>query len=801
MNFFKKKLGSFGKNMDFFEKGKYKEFTNTFVLAETEYGPHLMDRVTLSFFEEYKTFQAFYNKSGADQEEIKNNLVQRFENDWDEASWKVFVSDQFGYFMSEVPRDFPEFKPYIDRVTDHIRDAVHAEKASPDIKMKALSRLGELGLATKSELGVITSHAAVIAGPAFYTGQYMNGYGEVKDGQIDSRELLKEIVPWSEALVDIHNFQKPSSNEDHDPWSKEFQPLLRFATKKNLLSFESREDGELMVEFIRRFGMQNTPKLLDLFLNIRKAESVDDIRGDVQDTLKDHLGIDAKALFERTNGNVGEIMTQIEVFKNKIFQGIVESDEKILSAVMESPYVKEIFDLARGRSGHGQDVSPQEALRAFFEEKKKHPEKYELKEGYERVSFDIRERGQDIPEEEIETKKKEIIQNEELEAQLRVISDVIDRSLKEEISFGSLYDYFDNEIEKAEQQLFEMEQQGNDKAVFGLKKKVESLENARSGFYTYFEGEVNVAAHPDYLVPMMEKISETVPDNFSEKKKLLMNLSLIHMQDLLPGAHDFVVDNVDTNERHNETFLKNLHEFLPSQVKEHYLNPDHHHDGSFIGTEDKKLVKLLSKYWQVEDYEKSIFATSAEKIKNIQKGTLSDKSRSFEMIPSKEAPLIFSGDLGGACTSNQRKSLAEGKYDAITGYAFVTGKGAKQERFAGSCLFVETETDEGEPIIVVRANNPAQNLFTIVDGDSLIGKTLDEAKAVAKRRGIKYIAVPIESNSTQSASNRNEVWKYYVDHFKDNEKVGLKDDDNTNFNTYDIWNKDGSHPVVKIPVE
>ena len=166
-------------------------------------------------------------------------------------------------------------------------------------------------------------------------------------------------------------------------------------------------------------------------------------------------------------------------------------------------------------------------------------------------------------------------------------------------------------------------------------------------------------------------------------------------------------------------------------------------------------------------------------------------------MPSKGILRVFTGDLGRACTSNQNCKLAKGEFENIVSYTFILDKNKANERFVGSLNVVETKTEKGERALVVRANNPQQNLFSFLDGDTLIKSVLEEMKQLAHRRGINHVLVPLDS-SGQSCSNRPDVAAYYKKHYADKAKIGLENSPETNFNTYPIWNKEGKHPVVEI---
>ena len=112
-------------------------------------------------------------------------------------------------------------------------------------------------------------------------------------------------------------------------------------------------------------------------------------------------------------------------------------------------------------------------------------------------------------------------------------------------------------------------------------------------------------------------------------------------------------------------------------------------------------------------------------------------------------------------------------------------------------MAIETTTPEDESVLMVRANNPRENLIQKVDADILIAKTLDEMKALAERRSIQHVVVPRDQASA-SCSNRRQVAEFYAKNYGRSQIVGLTNEPETNFNGYPNWNPQGSNRTVKI---
>ena len=99
--------------------------------------------------------------------------------------------------------------------------------------------------------------------------------------------------------------------------------------------------------------------------------------------------------------------------------------------------------------------------------------------------------------------------------------------------------------------------------------------------------------------------------------------------------------------------------------------------------------------------------------------------------------------------------------------------------------------------MLIRANNPQENLIQRVSTEDLLEKMLEQFKALAVKRGIEHVVVPLDPKST-SCSNRQAVADYYHSRFKQSLPIPLTNEPATNFNSYPNWNVEGSNKVVKI---
>jgi len=173
---------------------------------------------------------------------------------------------------------------------------------------------------------------------------------------------------------------------------------------------------------------------------------------------------------------------------------------------------------------------------------------------------------------------------------------------------------------------------------------------------------------------------------------------------------------------------------------------------------------------------------------------------------------VFSGDLGDSCHTSQHHTLAKGDFPRIRSWVYVTQRGKPNEEIRGSVLAIQSEQENGTPVIVVRANNPAENFIQTVDGDAFVVTVLKEAIETAKRQRDERIknnpdlsdakkrqavAIPMDTRGAAS-TNRLGVNDVYRKRFLQCRKTALKRTNDTNFNGYAVWDSRGHFPSVVI---
>jgi|GEM_PF-1977878 len=251
-----------------------------------------------------------------------------------------------------------------------------------------------------------------------------------------------------------------------------------------------------------------------------------------------------------------------------------------------------------------------------------------------------------------------------------------------------------------------------------------------------------------------------------------------------------------------EIIEKSYHDHLVQYVNEHYLHAEQkEHQTNHIPF-SKELLHALQQVWGVrQQVEKNIIIQTQRAITAItQTGeTTSEKTIPVTLVPVRGVFRIFSGDIGDACFTSQHKTLAQGTFEKLTAFVFVTNRGKKDERIQGSVLVVEAETPEGIPVLVVRANNPSENFMRSVDAKICMTRVLEEMTALAQRRNIPLVVVPRDGASA-SSSNREIVVQTYRSFpwYDSADPIELKNEPETRFNGYCNFDKNGASPVIPI---
>ena len=655
--------------------------------------------------------------------------------------------------------------------------------------------------ALKDRFQAEVKRAGQDSGDFYYLISLRNTINNVPDEYISQQEKdgLINQARWSESITDMLNLYKQSQRVEYDVWKQSMTPLIDQKQKEKRLSFEKPEDGNLVLDYVRKVGPLNLPLYFNLFQDIKQSNSIATMDSEIKRDIKESFDIDVDILCKNDPSNMDLIINEIEKYRHNIKVALREEKLEFIQHVISTKYGREFFASIKGKSGFG-DVNVHDVVDTYTKARDKKKDRFETDPAYQEVDITVGEYSVAMQQQDsmISKEIEKILSNSELETTYKRIAVTLHLEAKNatEVSLKKLNKGIENEfndaIGKIGENILKQKEQSNPN-----QKAIESIENKRKEIekmFTSFKQVMSVdAADP---IKLLENYFDNIPDAFVSKAELMRYLTVKDFRNRFssqfPDVDTFDSDNI------TESGIATVTAFLRDHISEHYLNKKHNHGSEVaISIDDKDTLRYLRKIWGVNDFENNILSISDTKLNKLTQGELLGKKRDITLVPSKGLLRMFSGDLGGACTSNRAGELAAGKYEDITAYALVIDKDKKNERFGGSFLVVEAETKDKNPILVLRANNPSQSLIQTVDTDSLIENIISEVKNIAQRKGIQNIGVILD-NASQACSNRVEVSSYYKRKFLTNPRVGLKKTDSTTFNGYDIHNELGTHPVVLV---
>ena len=612
----------------------------------------------------------------------------------------------------------------------------------------------------------------------------------------EEKELLIKEGVWSDSITAMINIYKPSRRTAYDVWHNEMAPLVNKKNQEGEISFENPQDGELVLDYVKKVGPINLPLYFTLFKNIKESSSVADMSQELKQELAENFNINVDVLCAGDPTNTDLIISEIEKYRHQVRTEFSNENVEFIKNVINTKYGEEFIMSIKGSSGFGQ-VDVKEVINDYLQSKNKSEYKFEIDPAYEQVNIEVGEYSADSENQDNSQEIKKVLSNSELKISYEKISETMNLTILESADAlknlsSAVSEEFDREIAGFEENINRQKtsETPNEKALQNMERMKDVILKMKKDFQniTPEDGSASIELLVQYF--------NSIPDKFNSKANLLRYLTITDFQKRFPEQFPNV-RNIQPGEP-TEDGVTEIASFLRDHIGEHYLNKKHGHGPeSAIEIEDKNILRYLRKTWGVNDFDNNILSVSDKKINQLSKGELLGKKRNITMVPSKGLLRVFSGDLGGACTSNRAQELAIGKYEGITAYALVINKGQNNERFGGSFLVVEAETKDKQPMLVLRANNPSQSLVQTVDTDNLIKNIIGEVKNIAERKGISYVGV-IRDNASQACSNRTEVSEYYKKNFAENMKVELKKTEDTTFNGYDIHNSKGNHPVVLI---
>jgi hypothetical protein len=156
----------------------------------------------------------------------------------------------------------------------------------------------------------------------------------------------------------------------------------------------------------------------------------------------------------------------------------------------------------------------------------------------------------------------------------------------------------------------------------------------------------------------------------------------------------------------------------------------------------------------------------------------------------------MSGHVADACWAGKYDSIAA-EYPNITTLTFVRDPGKPTERIVGSSLYIKTtNTQTGEPTIVLRGINPIENYINKVKVDDFWSSYLSYVRQITPES--TPIAVVIDGKSGAGTSNRPVISDFLTATVKPTtDGVPLELAEDSTFNGY-VLSRQREEPAYRV---
>lgn len=318
---------------------------------------------------------------------------------------------------------------------------------------------------------------------------------------------------------------------------------------------------------------------------------------------------------------------------------------------------------------------------------------------------------------------------------------------------------------------------------FPLSKLVEEIEKKRLELIKELKEKVNNMPNPMAREGINQKINLLESINIRDLKDFQNNFSILarnnEFNELLrqsvflmsfarnKQSLNFDLDNIDLD-RPNISDMSWVLDFI-----DHITNQE---TMSKYFT-DKKAKRMFNEIISAQ-------AISEEMALLQDVGGQSKDVSKIQLIPTRGVLTEFSGHIADACWASKYSSILK-EFPNFTSVIIRQNPETKYERLAGAFMLIETESKNGEPLLVIRGFNPIENLINSLSVKDFYDKVIGYVKSLAEKENRKT-AIVIDDHSGGSASNRPVLFKYLSELSKTLEAVDLKSEDDTKFNGYNI---------------
>jgi len=318
---------------------------------------------------------------------------------------------------------------------------------------------------------------------------------------------------------------------------------------------------------------------------------------------------------------------------------------------------------------------------------------------------------------------------------------------------------------------------------FPLSKLVERVEAERLSLIKELKGKIDNMPNPRARDGISQKINLLESINLRDLKDFQNNFSvlakdnkfseLLRQTVFLMGfaknkqSLDFNLDNIDLA-RPDIDDMSWILDFIDHITNEEVMSK------YFTDKKAKKMFDEIISAQAIND-EMTLLQGIGGKSKDFTK---------IQLVPTRGLLTEFSGHIADACWASKYSSILK-EFPNFTSVIIRQNPETKHERLAGAFMLIETESKNGEQLLVIRGFNPIENLINSLSIEDFYDQVTGYVKSLAKKDN-RQVAIVIDDHSGGSASNRPVLFRYLSDLSNTLESVDLKSAADTKFNGYNI---------------
>lgn len=509
--------------------------------------------------------------------------------------------------------------------------------------------------------------------------------------------------------------------------------MLHFNENTNF-SISDQNHVEIFVKYLNEFSLNESTSFFNEYLGLSQ--------GDSPSMDGTYLGITDK-------GKIGlnQLRGKIRELNHKFITTPV-FDAKKLEIDFENPivyqYLQNLVRFEEGRWGSSYQNFGDVIIE--FEKDRNNGEIEPLPQEYQNFSFQV-ELG-------LDEKEHPYVMTETALGKFLSLQSEIGHGLTAINHSEGHNKYFQKELNRYLNEDIKLLQESLDGADESEKKFINKEIHARK------ELQENVAKNPDQIIKILLDYSVKNKINKSNHYVAQIIRQRLFSQSILSsGSNQKKLREVSAV---NETAvdkkaLSTLVELIGNEISQHVIP-----ELELTGKQKKKLSKILN--------------TKAlrEEIRRVNEFH-SGKFKEIETVFSRDMLAEFSGYYCDTCWTGQDDIMKNN--DTLIGAAFV-----QNNVLIGGSLFIESISEDGEKVLIIRGVNPRQNYITNLNPGSFVESFCDKLMDVAKARGCAKIVAPVKN--TGALSNRPEILDYFDEKYSKEPlvKLGKKED----FNDYNI---------------